>query len=166
MANYDEIKKKAKDALETIADVSVEAYKIAEEKAKVFAKRAKLNAEITREKTQIRRLKFDLGGMYYDLHKDDSEEALRECCETISASLDSIATKRAELEDLKRGAQCCDEAEDFEAAAQEDDFEDLEEVEVDVEIVVEPEVAPDGNAEVQAEECAPPPEYEEPKPEE
>jgi len=111
MPNYDELKKKAKDALETIADVSVEAYKIAEVKAKVFARRAKLNAEITREKSVIRRLKFDIGGAYYDLHKDDAEEALKESCDALTAALDSIAAKRAELEDLKRGNPGAEEAE-------------------------------------------------------
>jgi hypothetical protein len=109
MANYDEFKKKAKDALETIADVSVEAYKLAEEKAKVFAKKAKLNAEITREKAIIRRLKLDIGGMYYDLHKDDAEEALKPSCEAITTSLNSIAAKRCELEDLKRSGFSDDE---------------------------------------------------------
>ena len=115
MANYDDIKKKAKDALETIADVSVEAYKLAEEKAKVFAKRAKLNAEIAREKTMIRRIKLDIGGAYYDLHKDCPEDALKQDCDNISASLDRIANKRRELEDLKRSGQCDCEAEECEA---------------------------------------------------
>jgi len=126
MPNYDEIKKKAKDALETIADVSVEAYKIAEEKAKVLARKARLNVEIAHEKTVIKRLRLDIGGIYYDLHKDDPEEALKEKCDCITASLDSIAAKRAELEDLKRSnkppaddeecgcdaEECCPDAEE------------------------------------------------------
>ena len=124
MANYDEIKKKAKEALETIADVSVEAYKIAEEKAKVLARRAKLNAEITHEKSVIRRLKLDIGGLYYDLHKDDPEDALKQSCESITASLDSIAAKRAELEDLKRGSQGDSDVED--AETEEAEAEDSE----------------------------------------
>lgn len=118
MANYDEIKKKAKEALETIADVSVEAYKVAEDKAKELAKRAKLNAEITHEKAVIKRLKLDIGGLYYDLHKDDPEEALKEGCEGITASLDNIAAKRVELEDLKRSGQSENEAEDSEPVAE------------------------------------------------
>jgi hypothetical protein len=147
MANYDEIKKKAKDALETIADVSVEAYKIAEEKAKVFARKAKLNAEITREKTIVRRLKYDIGGMYYDLHKDDPEEAIKECCDAVTASLDSIAAKRCELEDLRRGYQCCEDAENFDSDPGDEDLEDFESAEP------EPEPAP-----------APAPDVEEVKP--
>jgi len=131
MANYDELKKKAKDALETIADVSVEAYKIAEEKAKTLARRAKLNAEITREKAAIRRLKFDIGGAYYELHKDDAEEALKESCDGITASLDSIAAKIAEIEDLKRGAADADEEPEEEPAPECEDEEPAQEEEGD-----------------------------------
>ena len=105
MANYEEFKKKAKDAIETIADVSAEAYKIAEEKAKVLARRAKLNAEITREKALIRRVKGEIGGKYYELHKDDPEEAFRDNCENITDSLARIGVKRRELEELKANSK-------------------------------------------------------------
>ena len=101
MAKYDDLKKKAKDALGTIADVSAGAYRIAEEKTRILAKKAKLNAEITREKALIRRLKGDIGAKYYELHKDDPEEAMKTSCEGITASLDCIAVKRKELEELK-----------------------------------------------------------------
>ena len=112
MANYEELKKKAKDALETIADVSAEAYKIAEEKAKVLAKKAKLNAEITREKALIRRLNSNIGSKYYELHKDDPEIAFKDECESITDSLARIGAKKRELEDLKSGGTCCEDAED------------------------------------------------------
>lgn len=118
MPNYDDFKKKAKGALETIADVSVEAYKLAEETAKVFARKTKLNAEIAREKATIRKLKFDLGGKYYDLHKDDAEDALKQCCEEITASLESIAAKRVELEDLKRSGSSGDQDAQAESEAE------------------------------------------------
>ena len=107
MPSYDELKKKAKDALDTIADISVEAYKIAEDKAKILAKRAKLNAEITRERALIRRSKINIGGAYYELHKDDAEEALKDRCAEITASLDLIAAKQKELEDLRNGPASC-----------------------------------------------------------
>ena len=115
MPNYDDLKKKAKDALDTIADVSVETYKLAEEKARILAKRAKLNAEITRERALIRRAKINIGGAYYKLHKDDPDESLKELCEEITASLDLIASNQQELDDLRSGkASCkeCGEAED------------------------------------------------------
>ena len=115
MPNYEDLKKKAKDAIDTIADISVEAYKIAEEKARILARRTKLSADIIREKAAIRRLKVEIGGAYYDLHKSDPEEALKQSCEEITASLDSIAAMRREIEELKNNnadACCCDCGED------------------------------------------------------
>ena len=118
MANYDELKKKAKDALGTIADVSAEAYRVAEEKARILAKRARLNAEITREKALIRRMKNEIGNKYYALHKDDAEEALKDECASITDALVRIAEKRCAIEELKTGGgssssectdACCEE---------------------------------------------------------
>ena len=101
MSNYEDLKKKAKDAIDTIADISVEAYKIAEEKARILARRTKLSAEITRERVAIRRLKTEIGDKYYELHKDYPEEALKQSCEDITSSLDTIAAKKRELDELK-----------------------------------------------------------------
>ena len=97
MANFEEFKRKAKDAFDTLADVSVETYRIAEEKARVLARRAKLNTEITRERGLIRRLRYDIGCKYYELHKDDPEEALAKNCEGITDSFARIAAKKNEL---------------------------------------------------------------------
>ncbi|MCL2126152.1 MAG: hypothetical protein FWH33_09235 [Oscillospiraceae bacterium] len=120
MANYDDLKKKAKDALGTIADVSVEAYKLAEEKARILAKRAKLNTEITREKGLVRRLKSEIGNKYYELHKDDAEEAFATDCASITDALARIDAKKREIEELKTtggaacdcGDDCCDDVAD------------------------------------------------------
>ena len=111
MAKYDDFKKKAMDALGTIADVSAEAYRVAEEKTRILAKKAKLNTEIAREKALIRRLKGDIGAKYYELHKDDPEEDLKLGCDGVTASLVRIAQKRKELEELKElknKESCCD----------------------------------------------------------
>ena len=125
MPNYDELKKKAKDALETIADVSVEAYKLAEEKARVLAKRAKLNTDITRERASIRRAKFNIGSAYYDLRKDNPDDALRGLCNEITESLDVISAKQRELDELKKGFNTCDacdaDVEDCECDCSSDD---------------------------------------------
>ena len=109
MPNYDEIKKKAKDAFDTIADVSVEAYKLAEEKARILARKAKLTAEITRERAMIRRAKINIGAVYYKLHKDNPAEQLKEFCDEITTSLDLIDTKQRELDDLKTGKIKCED---------------------------------------------------------
>ena len=120
MVNYEDIKKKARDTFETIADISVETYKIAEERARVLAKRAKLNAEITREKAWIRRLKGEIGGKYYEMHKNDPEEELKKACEDITDSFARIGTHKREIEELKKSvanydaapeAECCEDAE-------------------------------------------------------
>jgi len=113
MANYDDFRKIAKEAIDTIADVSVEAYKLAEEKARVFAKKTKLNAGIANERALVRRLKIEIGGTYYKLHKDAPEEALKLLCEDVTSALDRIAAKQRELEELKNvSAFEEDEAED------------------------------------------------------
>jgi len=111
MPNYDEIMKKAKDALDTIADVSVEAYKLAEEKARVFARKAKLNAGIANERAIIRRLKTEIGGTYYKFYKDAPVEELKELCDDITSALDSIADKQRELEELRNCTTCEEEEE-------------------------------------------------------
>jgi len=101
MADLDELKRKAKDKLAALVDFSAEAYKIAEEKAKVLARRGILNAEIANEKSLIRRRKYEIGKAYYDMHKDEPEEALKENCDVITAAYDRIAAKRQEIENLK-----------------------------------------------------------------
>ena len=120
MANLDDLKKKAKDALNTIADVSVEAYKVAEEKAKIVARRAKLNAEIAREKALIRHCYSAIGKAYYELHGDDPDDAFKDNCDDISEALASIEAKKAEIEDLKSNNFTYDNVTDFEAAQDED----------------------------------------------
>ena len=114
MANYDDIRKKAKDALDTLADVSVEAYKLAEEKTRVLAKRAKLTAAIANERASVRRLKVEIGGTYYKLHKDAPDDELKQLCDEVTFALDSIAAKQRELEDLRNCRSCDTESEEGE----------------------------------------------------
>ena len=130
MANYDDFKKKAKDVVDTITDASVEAYKLAEEKARVFAKRAKLSAGIANERALIRRLKVEIGGTYYKLFKDSPDEALKLHCDDITFALERIAARQRELEELRNvtsfdedeaeECDCCDctEASDEEKPAE------------------------------------------------
>jgi len=123
MSNYDDFKKKAKDAFDTLADVSVEAYKLAEEKAKVIARKAKLNAGIANERAIIRRLNVEIGSIYYKLHKDNPEESLKQQCDDITAAYERIDAKKAELEDLKNAASSYADVEDFEEESNKPDEE-------------------------------------------
>jgi hypothetical protein len=101
MANFDEFKKAAKETMGTIADRSVELYKIAEEKTKIIAKRTKLSAEIAVEKGGVRNLYKEIGKIYYELHKNDPELALRQLCAEVDSSWELIALKQQELDELK-----------------------------------------------------------------
>ena len=109
MSGIDDIRKFAKEAFDTIADVSVEAYKMAEDKAKIVARKTKLNTEITLEKSQIRRLHSEIGVIYYEKHKDDPSESLKQHCEDITSALERIASKQKEIETLKKSANLTDE---------------------------------------------------------
>ncbi|MCL2227192.1 MAG: hypothetical protein FWB97_06145 [Oscillospiraceae bacterium] len=108
MASYNDFKKKAKDALDTLADVSAEAYKIAEEKARVLARKAKLNTGIANEKATIRRLNVEIGATYYKMNKDNPDDAYKRPVEEITAAYERIAVKQAELDDLKSPNKNCD----------------------------------------------------------
>ena len=123
MADMNSFKQKAKDALQSISDVSKEAYKLAEEKTIEFAKKTKMKAEISREKSQIRQLQGELGKLYYELRKDNPEEDFKQQCEEISAAFDRIAAKRKELEDYLAEFDLNEDLDDL------DDCEDSEDCE-------------------------------------
>ena len=121
MANFDEFKQRAKEAAGTIADVSLELYKIAEEKAKILAKTTRLNAEIVRERTNIRKLYNEIGKTYYKLHKDDPEADLAQSCTEVTASVEHIIANKAAIEDLKQSGIVTDADIEVEIVADEDD---------------------------------------------
>lgn len=100
MSNFDDIKLKAKETIETITDFSQGAYKTAESKAKILARRAKLTANITKERTIIRRAQIDIGAKYYEMNKNKPAKALQEKCEAITGALSRIDEMEAELKDL------------------------------------------------------------------
>ncbi|MCL2080373.1 MAG: hypothetical protein FWH17_11225 [Oscillospiraceae bacterium] len=105
MAKYDDFKKKAKETFDTIADVSVDAYKTAEEKAKILAKKTKLRAGIVNDKATIRRLSVELGTTYYKLFKDNPGEEFEQLCLEISNAHERIADKESQIEELKNAAK-------------------------------------------------------------
>ena len=101
MAGFDELKQKAKDAAEAIADKSVEIARAAGEKTRTIAKSAKLNAEISKEKSNLKRYYAELGSIYYSFFKDSPDEHLEQICEEITNSLELIEAKQAELAAMK-----------------------------------------------------------------
>ena len=101
MPNYDDLKKKAKDALDTLTDASVDAYKVAEEKTRILARKTKLRAGIVSDKATIRRLSVELGTSYYKKYKDDADSEFKQLCEEITSAYDKIAAKEEEIAELK-----------------------------------------------------------------
>ena len=100
MSNFDDLKEKAKETIETIADFSQETYKNVEGKAKTLARRAKLTANITRERTVIRRNHISIGETYYSMHKNKPAKALQENCDAITEALNRIEEMEEELKNL------------------------------------------------------------------
>jgi len=104
MPNYDDFKKKAKGALDSIADASVDAYKVAEEKTRILARKTKLRAGIVNDKATIRRLSVELGTNYYKKYKEDEGAEFAQLCNEITSAYDKIALKENEIADLKMAA--------------------------------------------------------------
>lgn len=129
--NFGELKQKLAEATEVIADKSAGLYKKAEEKTRITAKITKLNAEITRDKGAARRLYAELGKKYYELHKCDAEEALAAVCGELTAVLESIEAKQAEIADIKAApaeeCDCCECDDDIEVEIVEEPVEEAEE---------------------------------------
>jgi len=104
MANYEDFREKAMDALETLADATVCTYKAAEEKTKIIAKKTKLRAGIVNDKATIRRLSVELGTRYYKQFKDDENSDFRQLVEEITQAHERIALKEEEIAVLKKSA--------------------------------------------------------------
>ncbi len=130
MANFDDLKKKAAEAAETIADKSVEFAKVIAGKTKVLARKTKLMAEIAAEKDTLKKGYQELGRLYYENYSADPAESLIQAVETINLSVEKIAAKNLELEDLKNKADddeievegeecCCEECADEECSEEE-----------------------------------------------
>jgi hypothetical protein len=136
MTNFDGFKQKAKDTMETIADKSIELYKIAEEKTKLLAKITRLNAEVALEKSTVRRLYKEIGKKYYELHKSSPEEALEQTCLEVTSSLKCITAKQKEIDELKK-AYDMGRKEDIEINMDNEDDDNDDDKDIEVEIIIE-----------------------------
>ena len=123
MRNYDDFKKKAKVAIDSFADASVDAYKAAEEKTRILARKTKLRAGIVNDKATIRRLSVELGASYYKKYIDDENSEFSQLCKEISCAYEKIAEKEGEIAVLKASSgikayettkkeECCDNKEE------------------------------------------------------
>lgn len=100
MADSEQIKNKAKETIETIVDVGVETYKVAEERARTLAKKTKLKASIVNDKATIRRLSVEIGTKYYNMFKDSPAPEFEKLFAEVTAAHASITDKESQIEEL------------------------------------------------------------------
>ena len=101
MATFDDLKKKAIEAADVIADVSVDLYKKAEAKTKELARMAKLQADNASDRTTIKKLYLQMGRAYYETHKKFPAEEFEQTCTEITTLFDQIDVRKAELDAIK-----------------------------------------------------------------
>lgn len=123
MNNFDDFKKAAKETMETIADKSVEFYKVAEEKTKLMAKKTKLSAEIAVEKGSVRNLYKEIGKMYYSINKNAPAPQLKQLCAEVDAAFARLEAKQTQLDALKN---TCSANAEYTAQPEENEFADEE----------------------------------------
>ena len=117
MATFDDLKKKALDAADVIADVSVDLYKKAEAKTKELARTAKLQADMASDRTAIKKLYMQIGKTYYETHKLFPAEEFEQDCTEITALFDHIAESQSELDEIKaKRGEPADDVADAEAS--------------------------------------------------
>lgn len=107
MANFDfdELKQRAINTAENIADMSAELYKKAEAKTKSLAKKAKLNADIAKDKNSLRRVYAELGKLYFEKYGEHPDDDFIQCCLEARNLNDMIKSNQAELDAMKETAE-------------------------------------------------------------
>ena len=92
------------------------------EKAEFLARKAKLKADIAGERGSLRRKYQELGKLYYNKYKGSLDPDFAQTETEIEMSLEKIASKQEELENLKA-----------EAEAAHIDIDDEPDIQVDIE---------------------------------
>ena len=90
-----------KDIAEKAADATKDIAEKAADKAKAGGRIAKLNIEIATERDNMKKTFIEIGKLYYDTHKDDSDGFFIQLCEEIALAEKNIADKEAEIAELK-----------------------------------------------------------------
>ncbi len=111
---FEDLKKKALEAADVIADVSVDLYKKAEAKTKELARTAKLKADNAADRTTIKRMYMQIGKLYYETHKMFPAEEFAAKCAEVTELFARISERELELEELRKRYDE-DDAEDAEA---------------------------------------------------
>ena len=129
MADFNAFKDKLLAKIGQAADGAKDIAEKAADKAKAGGRIAKLSMEIATERDNMKKTYIEIGKLYYDTHKDDSDGFFIQLCEEIALAEKNIAEKEAEMAELK-------------ASMKDDGDDDSIEVEFE-EIVSEDEAAAD-----------------------
>ncbi len=149
--DFESIKEKVTETASAIADKSADVAKKVAGKASEFGKKAKLNAELVAEKEALKKKYQEMGRLYYEKYSNSLDPDFAQTESDIKLSLEKIAAKQAELDELK-AASAPEEAEDADFDDVLDD-EESDEGGVEIEITVEEEPdAPEAPAAPEAEE--------------
>ncbi|MCL1828040.1 MAG: hypothetical protein FWG32_00940 [Oscillospiraceae bacterium] len=111
MADINEVKEKAKGAIENVAEITRGFAEKVADTAKFAAKSTKLTVDISAEKDGIRRAYSEIGKHYYETRKGEGDEILKGLCDKISLAklnIEKLEAERSELKDLIRRAKEAD----------------------------------------------------------
>lgn len=125
--DFNELRRKATEAASVLADKSLVLAKKAADKTKDVARITKLKTEIAAERESIRKNYMELGKMYYEKYKDDPADNMAQAVSEITVSLELIAAKQAEIDELKAEDVVEDDTDEETVKADESDFADTEE---------------------------------------
>jgi len=104
MFDFDNLKNKVLDSLNKAAEGTKDLAATATDKAKDVSRIAKLTLEINSEKEVIRKAYSEIGKLYYESHKDEPEGFFVQLCDEVTLALENIASKEAEIVELKGGS--------------------------------------------------------------
>ena len=147
MADFNELKMKIKDTVDTAAELAKDIAGKTADCAKDFAGKtadrakdiavktadatkgvariAKLNVEISSEKETLKKAYAELGRLYYENHHSEPDCFFAQICDEITLSLENIAAKEAEIAALKADIKGTDDEADidveFEAIVEEEE---------------------------------------------
>jgi hypothetical protein len=101
MADMNEIRDRVFSTIENVADKTKAFAAIAADKAKAMGRIAKLTVEINGEKDTMKKAYIEIGKLYYETHRNDPDGFFIQLCDEITVAMESIASKEAEIAELK-----------------------------------------------------------------
>ena len=117
---------KTRDIAAKTADMTKDLTAKTADKAKDIKQIAKLALEISNQKDEIRDAYYEIGKLYYTLHRDDAEEDFAFLCNGITEAMQAIEEKTAAISELKAKIASDDtDTGDIEVEFEEVDFDDV-----------------------------------------